>query len=96
MNLMNTEHEKQPRSPRVIHISWGRMEVEGLGTDRDYKLYPGGGRAWDWTETGMHHAPGIQPADVQELLEHGSKVVVLTRGMEPGAPDLPGNVADAA
>ena len=82
MNLMNTEHEKQPRSPRVIHISWGRMEVEGLGTDRDYKLYPGGGRAWDWTETGMHHAPGIQPADVQELLEHGSKVVVLTRGME--------------
>ena len=31
MNLMSTEHEKQPRSPRVIHISWGRMEVEGLG-----------------------------------------------------------------
>jgi hypothetical protein len=30
----------------------------------------------------MHHAPGIQPADVQELLEHGSKVVVLTRGMD--------------
>jgi hypothetical protein len=82
MSLMNTEHEKQPRSPRVIHISWGHMEVEGIGTGRDYKLYPGGGRAWDWTETGMHHVPGIQPADVQELLDHGSKVVVLTRGME--------------
>ena len=26
--------------------------------------------------------PGIQPADVEELLEHGSTVVVLTRGME--------------
>ncbi len=82
MNVMSTEHEKQARSPRVIHISWGRMEVEGLGAGRDYKLYPGGGRAWDWTETGMHHVPGIQPADVQELLDHGSKVVVLTRGME--------------
>ena len=58
------------------------MEVAGLGIGRDYKLYPGGGREWDWTETGLHHVPGIQPADVQELLDHGSKIVVLTRGME--------------
>jgi hypothetical protein len=26
--------------------------------------------------------PGIQPADVQELLDHGSKVVILARGMQ--------------
>ena len=25
--------------------------------------------------------PGIQPADGQELLDHGAKVVVLSRGM---------------
>ena len=36
---------------------------------------------WDWRETNTEHAPGIQPADVQELLEKGSKVVVLSRGM---------------
>ena len=29
----------------------------------------------------LRHKPGIQIADVQELLEHGSKVVVLSRGM---------------
>jgi hypothetical protein len=58
------------------------MEVEGLGKGRDFKLYPGGGREWDWTETNTHHVPGIQPADVEELLEHGSRVVVLSRGME--------------
>ncbi len=74
-------NEARP-SPRITHISWGRMEVEGLGRGRDFKLYPGGGRAWDWTETNTHHVPGIQPADVEELLEHGSRVVVLTRGME--------------
>ncbi len=74
-------NESRP-SPRITHISWGRMEVEGLGRGRDFKLYPGGGRAWDWTETNTHHVPGIQPADVEELLEHGSRVVVLTRGME--------------
>ena len=58
------------------------MDVEGLGTGRDFKLYPGGGRPWDWNETGTHHVPGIQPSDVQELLANGSKVVILTRGME--------------
>jgi hypothetical protein len=73
---------KQSRSPRITHISWGRMEVEGVGTGRDFKLYPGGGREWDWSETGTHHVPGIQPADVAELLENGSKVIVLTRGMQ--------------
>ena len=74
--------ETQTRSPRVTHVSWGRMAVEGLGTGKDFKLYPGGGREWDWSETGTRHVPGIQPADVEELLEHGSKVIVLTRGMQ--------------
>jgi len=58
------------------------MEVDGVGTAKDFKLYPGGGRAWDWNETGNEHVPGIQPADVAELLEHGSKVIVLSRGMQ--------------
>jgi len=58
------------------------MDVAALGRGRDFKLYPGGGRKWDWTETGTHHVPGIQPGDVQELLDHGSKVVILTRGMQ--------------
>jgi hypothetical protein len=70
------------RSPKITHISWGSMEVEGLGKGRDFKLFPGGGREWDWTETNTHHVPGIQPADVQELLDRGSRVVVLTRGMQ--------------
>jgi hypothetical protein len=58
------------------------MEVEGLGNGKDFKLFPGGGREWDWSETGTRHVPGIQPADVLELLDRGSQVVVLTRGME--------------
>lgn len=74
--------EKITRSPRINHISWGRMEVEGLGAGKDFKLYPGGGREWDWSETGTRHVPGIQPSDVQELLERGSRVIVLTRGMD--------------
>jgi hypothetical protein len=70
------------RSPRILDVSWGRLEVEGLGEGKDLKLYPGGGRAWDWAETGTRHVPGIQPADVAELLEHGANVVVLSLGMD--------------
>jgi hypothetical protein len=70
------------QSPRITHISWGRMDVEGVGSGKDFKLFPGGGRAWDWNETGTQHVPGIQPADVGELLEHGSTIIVLSRGMQ--------------
>jgi hypothetical protein len=70
------------RSPLITHVSWGRMQVEGVGTGKDFKLYPGGGRPWNWQETGTEHVPGIQPADVNELLERGAEVVVLSRGMQ--------------
>jgi hypothetical protein len=70
------------RSPRITHISWGQMDIQGLGRGKDFKLYPGGGRPWDWNETGTRHVPGIQPADVLELLERGSRIIVLTRGMQ--------------
>ncbi len=57
------------------------MEVEGVGVGKDFKLWPGGGRIWDWRETNTHHVPGIQPTDVRELLGNGSQTVVLSRGI---------------
>jgi hypothetical protein len=69
-------------SPHVVDDGWGFVEVEELGRLRDAKLWPGGGRSWDWNETGTQHRPGIQPADVLELLEHGADVVVLSRGRQ--------------
>lgn len=74
--------DQQKSSPRILAVSWGHMEVEGIGEGKDFKLYPGGGREWDWSETGLSHSPGIQPADVQELLDRGAAAVVLSRGME--------------
>ena len=73
--------DNEGRSPRVTHLSWGRLEVEGVdGPFKDAKLFPGGAREWDWRETGTNHEPGIQPADVEELLEHGATAVVLSKG----------------
>ncbi len=72
------------RSPRITHLSWGRIEVETGSTTvafKDAKLFPGGAREWDWNETGTQHSPGIQPADVEELLARGARVLVLSSGM---------------
>jgi hypothetical protein len=80
-------------APAITHISWGKMEVVGLGTGRDMKLWPGGGRAWDWSETDTHHDPGIQPADVEELLTHGCDVIVLSRGMDLVLQTMPSTLA---
>ena len=70
-----------PNSPRISHLSWGRIEVEGHPPFKDAKVFPGGARAWDWDETGTRHTPGIQPIDVLELIEHGAKAVVLAKGI---------------
>jgi hypothetical protein len=69
------------RSPRITGVSWGRLDVEGHPAFKDAKLFPGGARPWDWRETGTEHSPGIQPADVRELLDQGARVVVLSTGM---------------
>ena len=79
---MTTAIESSNRSPRIINVSWGRLEVEGEAEPyKDAKLFPGGSRAWNWRETKTTHRPGIQIADVQELLDHGANVIVLSRGM---------------
>jgi hypothetical protein len=71
----------EPNSQRISHLSWGHIEVEGHPPFKDAKIFPGGAREWDWRETGTRHVPGIQPADVRELIEHGAKAVVLSKGI---------------
>lgn len=68
-------------SPRILVMKWGKMEVEGLGEGKDFKLWPGGGRQWDWSETGTDHFSGIQPDDCNELLQHNCRIIVLSRGI---------------
>ena len=73
--------EDATHSPLILTLGWGKMVVERLGRGKDFKLWPGGGRSWDWEEAGTSHTRGIQVDDVKELVEHGAKIVILTRGM---------------
>lgn len=68
------------KTPKISHVSWGRIEVENGASFKDAKLYPGGARGWDWSETGTSHDPGVRISDVEELLEGGAETVVIGTG----------------
>lgn len=59
---------------------WGNIDVNGLGSGKDWKLHPNGGREWDWNETGTHHNPGIQITDIIELVDNGAIEIILSSG----------------
>ena len=67
----------------VKHAAWGKMEVT-VGSEtsvfRDCKVWHGGAVEWDWRLTDTRHRPGIQPADIEEILQHAVDVMVLARG----------------
>ncbi len=81
------------KSPRIASLEWGFIEVEGFGKLRDVKLFPGGAKGWDWLETGTHHSPGIQPADVTELITSGAETVLISRGVWKRLKTMPKTVA---
>lgn len=69
----------------ITDLTWGRIEIttsESRTVFKDCKAGPGFARAWDWNETGTRHKPGIQVADVKELVKIGVTALVLSRGME--------------
>ncbi|KAM8853236.1 mth938 domain-containing protein [Synchiropus picturatus] len=69
-------------SPTIASLSWGHMKVKGCSSSyKDCKVWPGGSRTWDWRETGTDHYPGVQPADLEEVLRKGVDLLVIGRGM---------------
>ena len=64
----------------ITQLFWGRIETSDGRRFKDLKVWPGGAREWDWNETGTRHVPGIQIADLEELVSGGASVVVLSRG----------------
>lgn len=70
----------QHHSPKIKSIKWGEIQTNNGEIYKDVKLYPGGSREWDWKETGTRHNPGIQPEDIEELLDHEAEVIILSKG----------------
>ncbi|CAF0972383.1 unnamed protein product [Didymodactylos carnosus] len=79
---MDENADVRKKSPKINSISWGHMDVDGIGKGKDFKLYPGGASEWDWNVSNTKHTPGIQLMDVEELIRHESEYIVLSKGMK--------------
>ena len=69
----------------ISKIEWGKTEATTDGRlhrFKDCKAWPGGAGNWDWRMTGTRHQPGIQPADIFEIVAKGVDLLILSRGME--------------
>lgn len=69
----------------ITNISWGHIEVKSDDQTyrfKDCKLGLGNALEWDWTITGTRHQPGIQPADIEDILADDLDFMVLSRGMQ--------------
>ncbi|XP_018591682.1 mth938 domain-containing protein isoform X2 [Scleropages formosus] len=64
-------------SPEIASLSWGHMKVKGCASS--YK--------------DCKHYPGVQPADLEEILKKGVDILVIGRGMSE-ALQVPSSTLD--
>src|SRR5437764_581819 len=66
----------------IASFRWGQI-IDATGrTYKDARLFPGGVEEWNWRKTGTRHQPGIQIADLEDLLATKPDVVILSRGVD--------------
>ena len=74
-------------APEISHLQWGQMTIkenDRLTTYKDCRICPTGSENWNWKLTGTRHIPGIQFADLSDLLKKypETKIIILSQGME--------------
>jgi hypothetical protein len=66
----------------IASFRWGQIVDSAGGVFKDVRLFPGGAEEWDWRRTGTRHDPGIQTADLADLMGTKPDVVILSRGVD--------------
>jgi hypothetical protein len=66
----------------IASFQWGQIVDSTARVFKDARLFPGGVEEWDWRKTGTRHDPGIQIADLEDLLATKPDVVILSRGVD--------------
>ena len=66
----------------IASFRWGQIVDSDGRIFKDARLFPGGVEEWDWGKTGTRHDPGIQIADLADLVAAKPDVVILSRGVD--------------
>jgi hypothetical protein len=66
----------------ITSFRWGEIVDANGPVFKDARIAPGIVEPWDWRKTGTRHDPGIQIADVDDLLATQPDAVILARGVD--------------
>lgn len=80
-------------SPRITSLKWGSIEVDGFGSFRDVKLFPGCAREWNWQETDPPLTGNPTRRRSENHCDAGARTVVLSRGMYKRLKTMPETAA---
>lgn len=69
-------------NPSIASFRWGQIVDASGRVFKDARLFPGGAEEWDWRRTGTRHDPGIQAADLADLLAAKPDMIILSRGVD--------------
>ena len=71
-------------APQIKNMKWGEIIISQNSAEkiyRDARIFPTRSESWDWRKTGTAHNPGIQIADIEDIVSQ-SDIVILTRGVD--------------
>ena len=82
--IRDVQQEEELKKACITKARWGAIQ---FGSERevfkDVICYPEGHVRWDWAKTNTHHVPGIQIADIEQLLEKSNvELILLSSGFE--------------
>ena len=66
--------------PLISLVKWGRIELEDGRRFKDLLVAPGVVESWDWNRFGTHHSPGLSRGELEYLVEHGARILILSSG----------------
>ena len=66
----------------IASFRWGQIVDSRGHIFKDARLFPGGVEEWDWRKTGTRHSPGVQAADLADLVATKPDLVILSRGVD--------------
>lgn len=66
----------------INECSWGVINTNDDKIYKDVRIFTDKTEKWDWGTTGTRHDPGIQIADVEDMLNSDVSYCVLSCGMQ--------------
>ena len=76
-----------------LTVKWGKITTYDGSIHKDCLLKGKIATKWDWSLTNLHHNPGIQIADVMNIIDKNTTTIILSKGMHNVLQTMPETIS---